>query len=272
MPTRFEYERAIRASELKPPSRHLGLTIATWADVRTGKIPDRYQPSLTTLEKATGLSRATVRTHLDHLENGGWLTRSRPPVAKARAEGETTKYRILIPKSAIVPAEDPAEGRAGDALPENEVGQEMPQARAGDALPVGQEMPLGRAGAALSSYRSTNGPEVPPAATLPDQMLAKWWEQYGHTTAQSRTTIRRAIADALTNGLAPATLWDALTRLGDLAKPITGGTLQFALSELRQAATGADIVPLRPGAQPQSDDLFDRAMLRARARMQQESS
>ncbi|MET9957393.1 hypothetical protein ABZ135_38360 [Streptomyces sp. NPDC006339] len=270
MPSRFEYERAIRASQLKPPSRHLGLTIATWADARTGIIPDRFQPSLTTLEKATGLSRATVRTHLDHLETGGWLSRDRPSVVKARSEGETTKYGLRIPKSAFVSAEDSAEGRAGAALLEEGVGQELPHPGAGAALPVGQELPSGRAGAALISSRSNyNGPEVPPTAALPDQMLTKWWEQYGHTTAQNKTTIRRAIADALTNGLAPATLWQALTRLGDLAKPVTGGTLQFALSELRQAAPGAEVVPLRAGAQQQTDDLFDRAMARARARMQE---
>ncbi|MGW6395434.1 hypothetical protein ACWFR1_34200 [Streptomyces sp. NPDC055103] len=270
MPTRFEYERAIRASELKPPSRHLGLTIATWADVRTGIIPDRLQPSLTVLEKATGLSRGAVRTHLDLLEEGGWLHRGRPSVARARAEKATTKYKILVPKSVILPADDDSEARAGDALPDETVGQEMPQPRAGDALALGQEMTPSRAGAALSSYRSTNGPVVPPAAALPDQMLSKWWEQYGHTTAQNKSTIRRAIADALTNGLAPATLWDALTRLGDLAKPITGGTLQFALSELRQAATGADIVPIRPGTP--TEDPLSRAMARARARMQQKET
>ena len=155
MPSRFEYERAIRASELKPPSRHLALTIATWADARTGLIPDRFQPSLTTLEQSTGLSRATVRTHLTHLEKDGWLKRSRPPVAKARAEGETTKYRILIPRTAVVPVEEAEEGRAGDALPTEEVGQELPHPRAGDALPVGQELPWGRAGAALSSTCSS---------------------------------------------------------------------------------------------------------------------
>lgn len=272
MPTRFEYERAIRASELKPPSRHLGLTIATWADVRTGIIPDRLQPSLTVLEHATGLSRWAVRTHLDLLEEGGWLYRGRPSVAKARADKATTKYRLLVPKTVVLSDEDLDEARAGDALDEETVGRETPQPRAGDSLALGRETTPSRAGDALSSYRSTNGPVVPPGAPLPDQMLGKWWEQYGHTTAQNKSTIRRAIADALTNGLAPATLWDALTRLGDLAKPITGGTLQFALSELRQTATGADIVPLRPGTQQQSDDLFDRAMLRARARMQQESS
>ncbi|MGW0033633.1 hypothetical protein ACWDXD_27950 [Streptomyces sp. NPDC003314] len=270
MPTRFEYERAIRASELKPPSRHLGLTIATWADVRTGIIPDRLQPSLTVLERTTGLSRATVRTHLTLLEKGGWLHRGRPSVAKARVEKETTKYRLLIPKTVVLPVEDEPEARAGDALADETLGQEMPQPRAGAALELGQELTPARAGAALSSYRSTNGPVVPPTAPLPDQMLTKWWEQYGHTTAQNKSTIRRAIADALNNGLAPAALWQALDRLGSLSKPITGGTLQFALSELRQP-TGADIVHLRPGAQ-QNSDPFAGAMARARARMQQKET
>lgn len=270
MPTRFEYERAIRASELKPPSRHLALTIATWADVRTGIIPDRLQPSLTVLERATGLSRATVRTHLTLLEKGKWLDRDRPSVAKARADKETTKYRLLIPTTVVLPVEDDPEARAGAALVQEEVGQELPQPRAGAALELGQEMTPSRAGAALSSYRSTNGPVVPPTAPLPDQMLTEWWTRYGHTTAQNKSTIRRAIADALGNGLAPATLWQALDRLGSLSKPITGGTLQFALSELRQPP-GADIVHLRPGG-TQNSDPFAGAMARARARMQQKET
>ncbi|HEX6518301.1 MAG TPA: hypothetical protein VF049_22260 [Nocardioidaceae bacterium] len=270
MPSRFEYERAIRASELKPPSRHLGLTIATWADVRTGIIPDRLQPSLTVLERTTGLSRATVRTHLTLLEKGGWLDRDRPSVAKARADKETTKYRLLVPKTVVLPVEDDSEARAGAALVEEPLGQELPQPRAGAALELGQELTPSRAGAALSSYRSTNGPEVPPTIPLPDQMLTEWWTRYGHTTAQNKNTIRRAITDALTNGLAPATLWSALDRLGNLSKPITGGTLQFALSELRPATTGADVVPLRPGTT--TEDPLARAMARARARMQQKET
>ncbi|GGT43563.1 helix-turn-helix domain-containing protein [Streptomyces purpureus] len=70
--------------------------------------------------------------------------------------------------------------------------------------------------------------------TLVTEMLDKWWEQYGRTTAQAKSTIRRAIADALRNGLEPSVLWQALERLGELSKPVTGGTLQFALSELRK--------------------------------------
>ena len=53
MPSRFEYERAVRGSELPSLSRLLALTVATWADVSTGIIPDRLMPSLATLESAT---------------------------------------------------------------------------------------------------------------------------------------------------------------------------------------------------------------------------
>lgn len=79
-------------------------------------------------------------------------------------------------------------------------------------------------------------PSEPEPQDISEQMFAKWWEQYGRTTAQGKATIRRAISDALRNGLEPNVLWQALERLGELSKPVTGGTLQFALSEIRQQA------------------------------------
>lgn len=163
MPSRFEYERAVRSSDLPPLSRLLALTVATWADVRTGVIPDRLTPSLTTLEAATGMARASVRNHLNNLEAGGWLNRNRPSVAAARSEKARTKYTIKIPRGVSVPdsdgielGQDVAKARAGDALEHQRLGQEMPQPRAGDALELGQEMTTSRAGAALSS---SYGPE-----------------------------------------------------------------------------------------------------------------
>jgi hypothetical protein len=158
MPSRFEYERAVRSSDLPPLSRLLALTVATWADVRTGVIPDRLTPSLTTLESATGMVRASVRKHLDTLEAGGWLKRDRPAVAAARSKKARTKYSIKVPRGAAVSdsdgielGQDVPEARAGDALDAQRLGQEMPQPRAGDALPLGQEMTGTRAGDALSS-------------------------------------------------------------------------------------------------------------------------
>ncbi|MEV0015402.1 helix-turn-helix domain-containing protein [Streptomyces tendae] len=93
----------------------------------------------------------------------------------------------------------------------------------------------------LPSRRTT---EPTPA----EQILTQWWEKYGRTTAQGKRSISRAIDDALTNGIQPAELWTALDRIGSLSKPVTGGTLQFALAELRQAnlpaAVGADVIQL----------------------------
>ncbi|MFD8611046.1 mucin-2 [Streptomyces sp. NPDC059631] len=100
-----------------------------------------------------------------------------------------------------------------------------------------------------TSYGGTNPPtphDRPGPAGPAETLLARWWETYGRTTAQSRNTIGRAIADALGNGLDPATLWAALDRLGALSKPVTGGTLQFALAELKKP--GADVIPLDPTA------------------------
>lgn len=145
-------------------SRLLALTVATWADVRTGIIPERLTPSLTMLENATGMARASVRKHLDTLEGGGWLKRDRPSVAAARSEKARTKYAIKIPRGMAVPDSDGialgqelSGARAGAALVDQ-------GSRAGAALELGQEAPQNwgstrpsaRAGAALSSSCSSS--------------------------------------------------------------------------------------------------------------------
>lgn len=95
---------------------------------------------------------------------------------------------------------------------------------------------------------SRNHPPAP-AAEQPagEQLTTKWWEQYGRTTAQNKRTIRRAIDEALTNGVDATELWMALDRLGDLSKPVTGGTLQFALSEIRKANQSSNVLQLPTG-------------------------
>src|SRR5881397_159848 len=223
MPSRFEYERAVRSSDLPSLSRLLALTVATWADVRTGIMPDRLTPSLTTLESATGMARASVRKHLDTLEAGGWLKRDRPSVAAARAEKARTKYTIKVPRGAAVPesdgielGQDAAATRAGNALDAQELGQELPLPRAGDALALGQEMTTTRAGAALSSSSSSSSsveyqPHAPAAVApqsgrgeiqpLIDAMGARGMNISWHFQApewiELRDAIRRAGVPAL---------------------------------------------------------------------------
>lgn len=201
MPSRFEYERAVRSSDLPSLSRLLALTLATWADVRTGRIPPRLTPSLTTLEGATGMARASVRNHLNKLEEAGWVVRERPTVAAARSEKARTHYKIRVPKGAAVPdtdgnelGQEMPEARAGDALDGHGLGQELPQPRAGDALELGQEMPPSRAGAALSS---SYGPEK----SVEDHLLAR----------EPAPTAPAADADALRTA---QPLIDEMTRRG----------------------------------------------------------
>lgn len=154
MPSRFEYERAIRASDLPPLSRLVALTLATWADVATGDIPERLTPSLTTLEVSTGMARASVRKHLDKLEADGWILRRRPDVRRARSEKTRTRYFLAVStRAADALADDLQTPPLGQHAPQSEsgLGQEAPQARAGAALALGQELTPARAPAALKS-------------------------------------------------------------------------------------------------------------------------
>ncbi|MWA12588.1 mucin-2 [Streptomyces sp. BA2] len=116
-----------------------------------------------------------------------------------------------------------------------------------------------------TSYGGSNPPtprrgEQGPAA----EMFTAWWAKYGRGTAQGKASIRRAVEEALGNGIAPPELWAALDRLGATSKPVTGGTLQFALADIRKdPAPGADVIPLaaaRPGRVQRAADLFAAAL------------
>lgn len=97
MPGRFEYERAIRRSSLPPLSRLLALVIATWADLNTGVIPERYQPSQSVLMQATGLSKSAFLSHRTNLVQSGWLTFESPGQERARREHAQNVYAIHLP-------------------------------------------------------------------------------------------------------------------------------------------------------------------------------
>ncbi|MGC5398053.1 mucin-2 [Streptomyces sp. DT20] len=99
-----------------------------------------------------------------------------------------------------------------------------------------------------TSFGGTNPPAPQGGKAAAAELVAEWWGTYGRGTAQSRTTVRRAVEDALGNGLDVQLLANAMNRLGQTSKPVTGGTLQFALSELRRPAVGAAVIPLNPGA------------------------
>lgn len=291
MPSRFEYERAVRASGLPPMSRLMALTLATWADLKTGAIPSRLMPSLSKLEEATGMARGSVRTHLDRLETDGWLVRKRPPIAAARAEKARTQYKLRIPKGVAVSDSDGYElgqeltpAGAADAPDDQRLGQELPQARAGAAPELGQELTMARAGAALSSSLndlSTSEYQQARQGAFPDRLeplrsalaaaglgavawdvrrIADWQRIHRQT---ERLGIDLMVKSAL-NGVRamgePGGITAWISRWESLADP-------------QPDSTGGQVVPINVGRQQQeTDDWFERAMARAKARDAQETS
>lgn len=107
---------------------------------------------------------------------------------------------------------------------------------------------------------------------LPDRMVDAFLERFARGNSYKRRYVRTAIADALANEADPDELWAALLRLGETSKPVSAGTLQFAFADIRKAASGADVIPFAARQQQAVDDQFTRAMERATARMQQETS
>ncbi|MCC3766029.1 hypothetical protein [Streptomyces sp. UNOC14_S4] len=108
---------------------------------------------------------------------------------------------------------------------------------------------------APSAAPSSAAPEVAPQApALADQMLTAWWERYGRRTAQGRRSVHATIAEALDNGNDPRELWRAMERLGELSKPVTGGTLTYAYAELRKTSKPSGAPQLPNGLHPTGTD------------------
>ena len=97
MPSRFEFERAIRRSGLPPLARLLALTLATWADAETGSIARRHQPAQSVLLEATGMSKSSFLSHRKTLLDEGWLKCESPDRIKAQKEHAQNVYSIHIP-------------------------------------------------------------------------------------------------------------------------------------------------------------------------------
>jgi hypothetical protein len=131
MPSRFEFERAIRRSSLPPLARLLALTVATWADTETGCIAIRNQPAQSVLLEATGLSKSAFLSHRKTLLEEGWLECKSPDRIKAQKEHAQNVYSIHIP--------DGKAGSPGDlAKTDKRVGKRR-EPRSPDDLDLGRE-------------------------------------------------------------------------------------------------------------------------------------
>jgi hypothetical protein len=107
---------------------------------------------------------------------------------------------------------------------------------------------------------------------LPDRMTDEFLNRFSRGNSYKRRQVRTVIADALANETDPDELWSAIEQLGETSKPVTANTLQFAFSKIRSTAAGGDVIPFAARQQQATDESFDRAMQRAEARMQQETS
>ncbi|MFJ8929300.1 hypothetical protein ACIRLA_22245 [Streptomyces sp. NPDC102364] len=131
MPSRFEFERAIRRSSLPPLARLLALTVATWADAETGRIAARNQPAQSVLLEATGLSKSAFLTHRKTLIEGGWLKCKSPDRIKAQKEHAQNVYSIHVP--------DGKAGSPGDLAKTDKRPGKRREPRSGDDLDLGRE-------------------------------------------------------------------------------------------------------------------------------------
>ncbi|ROP33420.1 IclR-like helix-turn-helix domain-containing protein [Couchioplanes caeruleus] len=176
MVDRWTVEKAVRASRLEPPGRHIILTLLTYVDVKTATIPERFTPSLTELKDATGYARSTVAEWLNTLEGVGWVIRDRPTVADARVRKKRTVYRLAVPAAALdsltLPAEppdgpvsdmppsvSPAGGPAADGVVSPPSGPAPESPRFGSPAPGPDQRPVGPpAGPELVRHPDRVGP------------------------------------------------------------------------------------------------------------------
>jgi hypothetical protein len=206
-------------------------------------------PSIDDLAERTKLSPRAVQKAIAALVEIGELE-----VENGGGRHRSNRYRIT-PKPRTSDGVTDQEPRTFDGVSTTETpnfepetpnfGAETPNFEPENPVQSSPEPPLEPSENPQGNHPPAPSDEPP----LGEQIFTKWWEQYGHTTAQGKRTIRRAIDEALRNGVAAAELWQALERIGELSKPVTGGTLQFALAELRKAQNAPNVYQLPNGQQ-----------------------
>lgn len=87
---RWEIERAIDDSDLHPFGRLLLRVLLSNSDADTALIQDRYQPSIPSLMRRTGIGRRALIQHLSECDRRGWLKRD-------QARGRRTRYEVVAP-------------------------------------------------------------------------------------------------------------------------------------------------------------------------------
>ncbi|UKJ63503.1 helix-turn-helix domain-containing protein [Cellulosimicrobium cellulans] len=101
---RFAWEKAVRASSLKPSEKLVALVMATYAS----KDGTRVRPGVEVLAASSSLTRSSVQRHLAVLRSLGYVDRVR---AGDRRRGRADEYRLTLSHEAMtgeVPNDAPA--------------------------------------------------------------------------------------------------------------------------------------------------------------------
>lgn len=104
--------------------------------------------------------------------------------------------------------------------------------------------------------RGNTKPAKTPKHETADQLAAAFWDVHKTSMAQSFIIIRGIIRTTLANGLDRDDVARALDRLARECTPISGGTIQAALKQIkiaRDQANGTNVVTL-PGQRPSTTD------------------
>ncbi|MGC9540220.1 hypothetical protein [Streptomyces sp. UG1] len=173
------------------------------------------------------------------------------------------KPRFPMPQQAVpsdgTPPDQPTPPTPEDSGNPQETLQSPPETLRPEQGSGNREQGAGKEGVRAGARTREASPWSRTDEAVGERMVSEWWDRYGRATAQARSSVLAAVEQALRNGLDPGELWQALIRLGDTSKPVSGGTLQFALSAVRSTphgAAGGNVVPLRGSSPPGGRDLF----------------
>jgi hypothetical protein len=124
----FVWGRAVRDSTLPATTRHVALTLATYADADGGSC----RPGADRLARACGRHRTTVLGELCRLVAGGWLEVVEQGGAPRGGPRRASEYRLSMPTD----QSPTATGQDADQSPETTGSERRPVAR---AAPTGSE-------------------------------------------------------------------------------------------------------------------------------------
>lgn len=223
MPTKWDVIKALKQSQLPSHARLLLFVLVDEADENTRVVPEKFSPSFDTLITWTGLSKGSVSKFMNQLEAAGWLIRERFP-------GRPTRYTVAV---------------GTRSAPEPVQHTNPPTRSPHERVPVHHTNPTRSPGEPPNGHPPTGG-DLPPGPTKPPKVRRSRAAEPKPETAEQRvnrlarsyydqnpistfTAVRGIVKKATTAGLDDATIIAGLQKVIDEKRPLTAGTLHYAI-------------------------------------------